>query len=939
MKKRFIIFAFLLLILSISFILAADPKVTKAYQCLEGKVVGKCSSLSPEEKAFSLLALGECKQELIDSSKKINGKAQCWPSSSCDIAVTSKALLALQANDYDTSEIANWLLSQKMVPGGLNWFLQIESNEETSCTITYQGGSAQLILGTDKKIKSLNGGGCFSAVQQDYWLQISSACQDKEFEISCDKSFLTNLLYQEANSPTIFVSEKTHTAGASGATSELIESFCFKQGGVCAYEGSLWASIALDYAGYSAEVDPFIPYLISSADSNSKYIPEAFLYHLTGDTSYKTTLLSKQRTTNDPKYWQLSLTNNKFYDTAVALYPFQNDNFTAKTGSMNWLLTQQDSNGCWEGNIRNTAFILHSIWQNDKPVPECTSDGQCSSGKICVNQTCVQGPECSLATEASDCGEGRICSLNNICVSGCRSDNTCGEGNICSSNKTCVPGCRDDTVCGDGKICNANLTCVNGCRTNEQCPADNPICSPNNKCVICTNSSQCGTGEQCLGNSCVPVTYECLGNSHCTNSTKPVCDQSTHTCVACNYDADCKSPNLECNTDTKTCVIKPECRYDSDCNVTTQVCNTATNKCDPRPQCVENGDCAAGQKCQTGKCVDIPPGDECNATNHCSNGYECNNGLCEVIPECTSDGQCATGYKCSSEHKCIPLPSDTCQFDYECPGDEICNSNGICASPNANKPRCEEDKGYFCRSGLDCQNGGGSDLSDLYECNVPDKCCSIGPVLPSCQDLNGITCSVDMSCDGGTKIYDYSDAKTGEFCCTGGGSCQKSNTGGTLSNCENQGGVCRSSCLSSESEIYESCTLSSDVCCTSSSNGSTNTGTSSGSYLWLWIFLILIVLAILGFVFRNKLSVLIMRLRSGKKKQMPFRPGLPPPTSSLPSRLIPRRIFPPSQASRPPMRPPIQPQRAPVLQKKPEAKEKSKSDLDDVLKKLKDIGK
>src|SRR3989344_1796827 len=162
MKREVTLIVFLLLILNISLIAAADPKVEKAYICLENKVIDKCSSLSLEDKIFSLLSLGECKQELIDAAKKVNGKPQCWPAASCDLTLTSKALYALEVSGYDTTESADWLLSQKMVPGGLNWFLQIECEKETSCDITYSGGSNKLSIGLDKKITSLTGTNCLS---------------------------------------------------------------------------------------------------------------------------------------------------------------------------------------------------------------------------------------------------------------------------------------------------------------------------------------------------------------------------------------------------------------------------------------------------------------------------------------------------------------------------------------------------------------------------------------------------------------------------------------------------------------------------------------------------------------------------------------------------------------------------------------------------------
>lgn len=973
MKREVALIVFLLLILNISLIIAADPKVEKAYICLENKVIDKCSSLSLEDKIFSLLSLGECKQELIDSAKKVNGKPQCWPAASCDLTLTGKALYALEVSGYDTTESADWLLSQKMVPGGLNWFLQIECEKETSCDITYAGGSNKLSIGLDKKINSLTGTNCLSLAQQNYWLGISQSCQDKEYEIlcNCQPYFLTNLLYKDQTSPTIYVSEKTHQAYTGGSTGELIESYCFKQGNSCSYEGSLWATFALDYAGYKTEVDAFIPYLIASASTNTKYLPEVFLYQLLGDDDglrYKTEILGKQRA---GKYWQLSSSNNKFYDTSLALYPFQEETFTQKTNAMNWLLTDgvQDSQGCWEGSIKNTAFILHSLWQNDRPIPECTqateltacnpnnictdrkcvpgcrNDTNCRDGLICAtvgaNKQCVVGPECSVDNEATTCGAGRICNASLICVQGCRGDSKCtNPGEICNIYKLCAPGCRSDTQCPiDGEICNtANLTCVQGCRINTDCPTTElPFCSSSNTCVACTNSSQCGAGKQCLGSTCVSDSYQCIGNSHCTNATKPICDQDTHSCVRCNYDADCGNSSLECNAVNNTCVVKPQCRYDSDCNILNETCNVTINKCVLRPQCQEDIDCVelGFDECQAGKCIKIPPYEECNATKTCATGYRCTaDKACEPIPDCenNNNSQCQAGYECNDDDECIPIQSDTCQYDFECPGDEICNEDNECVSPGDNKPRCQEDRGYFCRGSSDCANDGGSDLSDSYLCNAPDKCCDVGASIPTCQELNGIICNSNLVCDGGTEILSYSDSRSGEFCCTDGGSCHEPDP--TNSGCEDSNGICRSSCNTGEEEIFQSCLLSSDVCCVSE----TTPTTKKSNYLWLWIFLILIVLALLAFIFRNKLSILLMRLRSGKNKPMPFRPGLPPPTSSISQRLIPRRILPPSQTLRPPMRQPIQQRPSPIPPKKG-VPEKPRSDLDDVLKKLKDMGK
>ncbi len=72
MKKRVLSgILIVLLIFSLSFAIAATnaTDVDKAYNCLEAKVKDKCASLSSEERVFSLLAVGQCKDTVLSDSK------------------------------------------------------------------------------------------------------------------------------------------------------------------------------------------------------------------------------------------------------------------------------------------------------------------------------------------------------------------------------------------------------------------------------------------------------------------------------------------------------------------------------------------------------------------------------------------------------------------------------------------------------------------------------------------------------------------------------------------------------------------------------------------------------------------------------------------------------------------------------------------------------
>lgn len=441
MKKVVPLFSIFALIIFSSFIIAQEVcedgdntcKINNGYLCLNEKIDNRgCSSLSSEEKVFSALATGDCKNDLTSDSKFKS-----------DLKYTAQVVLALGGN----TEGEEWLLSQEMAPSEINWFLQIESTEATTCTITYNNKDYDVSIGEDKRISS-NAGTCLTLSTGNYWLEINSACYDEIFEVSCDQSFLTSLIYQKQNSDTIYVSEDTHSTSASGTTSEQVNSSCFKQGNSCNYEGSLWAATILDSPKFGYDISSYMPYLITLAeeDENQKFLPEAFLYLLTDD--FFSELLQKQKS---GKWWAQS--NDKFYDTALALYALQYDEPSEKEDSINWLLNEaQDNDGCWNnGNIRNTAFILYSI----NPRPTTTGGGvDCeSAGNFCMSSI-------SCSEIGGEVIKGQSCSGSFACCNKDKVIETCEEqlGDICNSNQNCIGGIEPQASdLGVGEVC-----CVGG---------------------------------------------------------------------------------------------------------------------------------------------------------------------------------------------------------------------------------------------------------------------------------------------------------------------------------------------------------------------------------------------------------------------------------------------------------------------------------------------
>jgi len=446
MKKRAFAILFVFLILSLSFVLADvnattdQAKVDKAYDCLEDKVDGKCSSLSLQEKIFTLMAIGKCKTEVLAEAK--NNK--CWPKPNCNIKTTAQAVLALSEANTNTDDEEAWLLAQTKTPEDLIWYLQIDSDDPTTCSISYSGSTYQITIGADKKIDSA-AGSCLTPSQDSYWLRIGSGCYDYEYSILCDKGFITNLLYKRKTSDTIYVSDKTSSASAEGTTTEKVESSCFTTGSTCDYEGSLWAAMVLD--AQDQDVSSYLPYLVTMAEDNKELMPEMFLYLLTAYPDFRTTLLLKQK--ND-EYWDES-GEGKFFDTALALYPFHYKELNEKTSSMEWLLEVQDKDGCWQGNIRDTAFILYSIWpetQVTETEPDCEE-----AGYFCMPEIDCQG---NILPEYDCAGVLKCCDTQEILQ-------TCAEqgGEICESNENCVSGTIAEAPDTDlGQVCCLGGECV-----------------------------------------------------------------------------------------------------------------------------------------------------------------------------------------------------------------------------------------------------------------------------------------------------------------------------------------------------------------------------------------------------------------------------------------------------------------------------------------------
>ncbi len=459
------------------------------------------------------------------------------------------------------------------------------------------------------------------------------------------------------------------------------------------------------------------------------------------------------------------------------------------------------------------------------------------------------------------------------------------------------PECSRDSDCPEGYECNDYGSCVpegTDCETGKdyQCPGD----------------------EVCVDNMCV----ECRYDDDCEDEDKPYCvEDADYTCQECGKDSNCielKGDGWGCDLDDWECYQLPDCDVDD------------PNSCEPGFQCI-GGFCMGG----------FP---ECDIDDDCTNEYEpfCIDDICV---ECLNSSHCVSGYECENNH-CI---SKGCINNSDCTGGQICSS-GSCIDPDVTD--CQQAN-YFCRSFDDCESDGGNILYN-YDCAGLNFCCDLPGAEKPCADLGGIICTASEQCDGGQEDKRATDTKLGEICCVDGtcsaitNECTRFNTNGE----------CKTVCDVGEVSSTDSCPSAGQICCVPE-GPSPPPEPEPSPWGWIIFFSILIILVVLGIIYRDKLRVWFMQIKSkfGGKKPPPRRggpPGFPPPRGppSMMRRPIsprPRRIFPPGakrpmpQRGSPPKRPMPPPKKAPETPKKPQESSKPGGELKDILKKLKEIGK
>jgi len=458
MKKIGVLISVFLFVLLLATLISAAENTTeeKAISCLENKVKDKCSSLNLEQQAFTLLAISKCKDEL----KKQSNNNECYPSSGCKIKDTSLAILALKHAGTDTKKAEDWLLSKKKIPSDLEWYLEIDSSQATTCKIS-DGATKTISIDENKKISG-DTGTCFSLANNNYWLKIKSSCFNKNITVSCDKGFISTLLYKKTASNIWHVSSDVKSDSSGGKTEHQVESYCFSVSGECNYEDNLWASLALTKTNH--KIKTFLPYLIIFSEDNENLFPSSFLYLVTSYDEYLNQILSLQK----DGYWKL---NQEYYDTALALLALSESD--AESQAKDWLSQVQGTDGCWNsGNIRDTAFLLWAGWPkapsppppdttNCEPTYYCMSTGECDEveGNVLRNYYCSGLKVCCDKPKKQE-----TCKDKGGLV--CETGKTCSEATISTSDEEecCLADCEAETT----KCEEAGYNCRTSCLDTEE---------------------------------------------------------------------------------------------------------------------------------------------------------------------------------------------------------------------------------------------------------------------------------------------------------------------------------------------------------------------------------------------------------------------------------------------------------------------------------------
>jgi Cys-rich repeat protein len=452
----------------------------------------------------------------------------------------------------------------------------------------------------------------------------------------------------------------------------------------------------------------------------------------------------------------------------------------------------------------------------------CTDDGDCSRGRVCVNEMCTQlscvgdgdcdtGQICIGSASGQFCSglecnpdAGLMCDVGDVCEDGlCLKEGTpdtpdvtddplcenvtCTEPYVCVSGVCELPASGDCTVdsCATGEFCNPDTSqcevvppvqgeACGSCETAEDCPTHYTcqLISTGKACLPpCTSQNDCSTGWTCAnedggGKACAPSGYKCEGcviNGCAAGETCDTddggCHPPTSTCFSCQYDWECGAG--------AACVKKADGQ---------KVC---MDRCGAGIACAQDTTCTLDQ--DTG--IDVCKGACEGAVLPCDDACPDTAPICmnDVCVQCTDDDHCDDGETCDISGFCTSSECSgatpyfwdeqcvQCLEDGHCAEGMLCNTQthtcgaggDVCAQCSDPYPACAEVGGeIYC---VQCTTDDHCGLGGV--CNTATYSCEGGTVTPT------DACESDADCDPGLTGFDLGcDTSTG-YCYDKDGGC------------------------------------------------------------------------------------------------------------------------------------------------------------------------
>ncbi len=349
----------------------------------------------------------------------------------------------------------------------------------------------------------------------------------------------------------------------------------------------------------------------------------------------------------------------------------------------------------------------------------------------------------SDADDAADAEDADSSSDVQIAPACATSDDCGGQTPYCTAAGACVACVFDVQCAAPGATCVSGLcTAPKTCKSDKDCTPKGMVCDFQvGVCRTCLATTDCGMGETCWHNQCVPSLIPCQSSKDCPGSD--VCNAGA--CAPCAKDVDCAASEW-CATDV--------CLADA-CAAGGTTCTDTNNAkiCTANGSAWQVGACPANTACANGTCKPVlcpasAIGCEgnsawaCNDTGTskfsvpCGDGKVCVDGGCPV-QICTPNS--AT---CDGADLLTCNATGTVQTTTACAADSAC-VNGACQP-------------WVCTPGVDvCLNGA------AHACTVSGQ---FGGVVTDCPSIGqvcfGGKCQSPVCTPGETTCQDVTTAAT-----------------------------------------------------------------------------------------------------------------------------------------------------------------------------------